>query len=281
MDVALSSVRLANGLSLPYLEQGDDSGLPVVLIHAWGESMGSFDRLLPALPPVFRAFAMDQRGHGGADKPQEGYRLSDFAGDVVEFMDALGIDAAILVGSSSGGYVAQQIAVQAPNRVAALVLVGSPRTLQGRPAFADEVALLADPIDPTWVRESLNWFPRYNPVPDWYLEGRVADGIAMPVRVWRDALEGLSGATPPTEIGTITAPTLIAWGDRDELLPRQDQEALAASIPGARLLVYPATGHLVLWEQPDRVAADLVAFVDELGLTAGANPGRSPKHSSA
>jgi rifampin ADP-ribosylating transferase len=206
-------------------------------------------------------FAMDQRGHGWADKPAAGYGLSDFASDVEAFMDAVHIESAILVGSSSGGYVAQQVAATSPLRVGGLVLVGSPRTLQGRPAFADEVDKLADPIDPEWVRASLEWFPRFHTVPDRYIDDRVADGVAMPARVWKESLEGLTAAKPPTRTGTITAPTMIIWGARDELLLREDQEALSAAIPGSQLLVYEDTGHLVLWEQPERVAADLAAFI--------------------
>ena len=71
-------------------------------------------------------------------------------------------------------------------------------------------------------------------------------------------------ATPPTEAGTIHTPTLIIWGERDELLPRTDGDALAAAIPGSRLVIYPDTGHLVLWEQPARIASDLTAFVAHL-----------------
>jgi pimeloyl-ACP methyl ester carboxylesterase len=204
---------------------------------------------------------MDQRGHGSADKPAAGYRLSDFATDVELFMDALNIKSAVLLGSSSGGYVAQQVAVTSPHRVKGLVLVGSPRTLEGRPAFADEVDGLSDPIGPDWVRASIEWFPRFQSVPDWYIGDRVADGVAMPARVWKDALAGLGTAKPPTQTGTITAPTIIIWGGRDELLPHQDQVALSTAIPGSRLLVYDETGHLVLWEQPERIVADLVAFI--------------------
>ena len=76
--------------------------------------------------------------------------------------------------------------------------------------------------------------------------------------------EGTAPAAPPTETATITAPTLIIWGDRDGLLTREDQEALSAAIPGSRLVVYEDTGHLVLWEQPERVATDLTAFVVSL-----------------
>lgn len=263
MDRVVRSVRLANGINLPYIEQGDPSGVPLVLLHAWGESRGSFDLLLPALPWSLRVLAMDQRGHGDADKPATGYALSDYAADVAAFMEAVGLESAILLGSSSGGYVAQQVAVTSPDRLTALVVVGSPRSLHGRPAFADEVDRLTDPIDPAWVRASLDWFPRFQAVPDWYIDDRVTDGVRMPARVWRSALEGLTAALPPTENGRITTPTLIIWGARDELVHREDQERLAAAIPGSRLVVYADTGHLVLWEQPERVAADLISFIDE------------------
>jgi rifampin ADP-ribosylating transferase len=112
-----------------YDAHGDPLGTPVVLIHAWGESRGSFDRLVPLLPATIRALSFDQRGHSDADKPAHGYALRDFADDVVAFLDALAVPSAVLLGSSSGGYVAQQVAVDSPHRVAGLVLVGSPRSL--------------------------------------------------------------------------------------------------------------------------------------------------------
>ena len=238
--------------------------MPVVLLHAWGESWHSFDRLLPLLPPTIHAVAMGQRGHGDADKPAAGYSLADVAADVTAFMDAVGASPAVLVGSSSGGYVAQQVAITSPHRVAGLVLVGSPRSLLGRPSFADEVDRLIDPVDAAWVRKFLAWFPLFHPVPPWYLAGRVRDGARMPADVWRKTLSGLITARPPTEAATIAAPTLIVWGARDDLLTYEHQQALAAAIPASQLVVYEDTGHLVLWEQPERVASDLTAFVESL-----------------
>jgi hypothetical protein len=123
---------------------------------------------------------------------------------------------------------------------------------------------LTDPVDPEWVRQSFTWFPRLHQVPDWYIEARVADGCRLPARVWRDALSGLTRPRRPTETGSLAAPTLILWGDRDELLPRADQDRLATVIPSSRLVIYENTGHLVLWEQPDRVAADLADFAMNL-----------------
>ena len=145
-----------------------------------------------------------------------------------------------------------------------LVLVGAPRSLRGRPAFADEVDRLTDPIGRDWVHDSLAWFPRFHDVPDWYIEARVDDGVRIPARVWRQTLAGLTEATPPTETGTIQTPTLIIQGDGDDLLPRADGDAFTAAIPGSRRVVYPNTGHLVLWEQPARLASDLTAFVAHL-----------------
>jgi pimeloyl-ACP methyl ester carboxylesterase len=260
-------VRLATGVTVPYFEQGDPQAAAVLLLHAWVESSACFDRLWQVVPPTFRVFAMDQRGHGDADKPADGYALVNFADDVEAFMDAVGLQSAVLLGSSSGGYVAQQVAVQVPDRVDGLVLVGAPRSLRGRPAFADEVDRLTDPVDPSWVEESLTWFTRYHEVPDWYIKDRIRDGLRVPAHVWMAGFAGLTAAVPPSESGTITAPTLIIWGERDELLPLQDGYLLAAAIPGSRLIVYEDTGHLVLWEQPERVATDLADFIAGLSTS--------------
>ena len=75
---------------------------------------------------------------------------------------------------------------------------------------------------------------------------------------------GFSEATVPTETGTISTPTLVIWGERDNLLPRGEATKLAAAIPRSRLVVYESTGHMVLWEQPERISNDISAFVDEI-----------------
>jgi pimeloyl-ACP methyl ester carboxylesterase len=122
----------------------------------------------------------------------------------------------------------------------------SSRSLRGpRPQFADVVARLEDPIDAAFVRE-LNEDGRPRGAPGG----------------WRDAFEGLLAAEPPLDTGRISAPTLIVWGARDSLLPRADQEAMTAEIPGARLVIYQDVGHLPVIEAPKRVAADLTALCE-------------------
>ncbi|WP_045730257.1 alpha/beta fold hydrolase [Pseudarthrobacter chlorophenolicus] len=265
MDADIRQLRLRTGITVPCLVQDTGrTGTPLLLLHAWGESRKSFYRLIPLLAGC-RIYAPDLRGQGDADKPLNGYSLAEQAEDAAAILDALELPHAAVVGSSSGGYVAQQLAVTHPDKVAALVLVGSPLTLRGRPAFADEVDALSDPLDEAWVRNSLAWFPRIHDVPACYIEDRIRDGLNMPAHAWKALLNGLCQATPPTETGTIQTPTLILWGGQDNLLPRTDQKRLAGRIPGAVLKVYPDVAHLVLWECPERVAADVIGFLSPVG----------------
>lgn len=257
---------MSTGISVPCFVQGrteethDDGGAPLLLLHAWCESWRSFERLIASLPD-FVLVGPDLRGQGGADKPLGGYSLAQVARDAVAVLDALGVGRAHVLGSSSGGYVAQQLAVMYPERVSSLVLVGAPLSLHSKPAFADEVEALVDPVPETWVRESLSWYRLLHTVPAAYIEDRVQDGMAMPAAVWKSTLRGFCEAVPPTETGHISARTLILWGAHDHLVPRHHQETLAARIPGSLLRIYEETGHLVLWECPERVAEDVRGFL--------------------
>ena len=266
MTREIRSARLANGLRLPYVEQGEQAGVPVLFLHAYVESWRYFEGLLRHLAPSLHAFVPTQRGHGDADRPPTGYALADFSGDVWAFMDAVGLEAAVLVGSSSGGYVAQRFALDHPERTLGIALIGAPRSLRDKPAvaeFLEAVRELSEPGDRAFARECLA-SSLSRPLPPAVLETLVDESCKAPARVWKAALEGLLEADPPTETGTITAPTLVLWGDRDQFLPRSDAEALTAAIPGSQLVTYEGTGHLVILERPERVAADLAALAERV-----------------
>jgi pimeloyl-ACP methyl ester carboxylesterase len=272
MDSGVRNLTLSTGINVPcfvqgHLKQSAYAGdAPLLLLHAWGESWRSFERLIAALP-AFTIVAPDLRGHGGADKPEHGYTLPQVAEDVASVLDALGVTSAHVLGSSSGGYVAQQLAVVRPELVISLILVGSPLSLQMRPAFGDAVEALDDPISEEWVRDSLSWYRMLHTVPARYIDDRVKDGLAMPAAVWKESLRGYYEAVAPTEAGSISVPTLILWGAHDHMVPRQHQETLALRIPGSQLKIYAGTGHVVLWECPERVAGDVKQFL--MNLRAG------------
>jgi rifampin ADP-ribosylating transferase len=255
-------LRLVTGITTAVTDEGEPTtDPPVLLLHGWAGSRRSFAPLLSLLARQVRTLAVDLRGHGDADKPPTGYDLPTQAGDVVATLDALGIDRAVLVGASSGGYLAQQVAVVAPDRVAGLVLAGAPQDLRARPAFADDLALVTDPVDPAWVRRFIAGFTDLERLPSWYVDVLVEDALRLPAAIWTASFLGFHSSQPPTELGVITAPTLVISGGRDGLLGREQTDALLSAIPGAEWIEYEETGHLVLEEQPARLAADVVAFL--------------------
>ena len=267
MAPLIKSVELPNRVKLPYVEQGDPSGVPLLLLHGYADSWRSFELLLPHLPASIRAFGLTQRGHGDASRPAVGYGSHDFAADLVAFMDALHLEAAVIAGGSSGGFVARRFAIDHPERTLGLVLIGSPATLGDKPGVQElsdsTISKLTDPLDPGFVRE-FQQSTLTQPVPQAFLETLVQENLKVPARVWRATLKGLLEDDSFEDLVKIEAPTLILWGDQDAILPLNDQEALAAAIAGSRLLVYPGAGHALYWEEPHRVASDLVAFIGEL-----------------
>jgi len=267
MAPVLQSVTLPNQVTLPYVEQGDPAGVPVLLLHGITDSWHSFAGVLPHLPTSLHAFALSQRGHGDAARPVTGYYPQDFAADLAAFMDTLKSGPAVIVGHSMGSAIAQRFALDYPDRTLGLVLMGSCTTVRGNPevvALWDAVvSKLMDPIDPGFVLE----FQRSTldrPVPQTWLDTVVQESLKVPARVWRAAFAALLDTDFSGELSTIKAPTLIVWGDQDAFFLRREQEALAAAIAGAQLVVYPGAGHGFHWEDPARFAADLVTFTAHL-----------------
>jgi pimeloyl-ACP methyl ester carboxylesterase len=224
--------------------------------------------LLAHLPPSVRAIAPSQRGHGDADRPGSGYGALDLAADAVALMDALGLERAVVAGHSMGSLVAQRVALDHPGRVRGLALLGAFATLRGNPAVRElwegAVSVLADPVDPSFVRE-FQESTLARSVPQDFFDTVVRESLKVPARVWRAALAAQMAEDATAELGAIAVPTLLLWGDRDAFATRREQEALAAAIPRARLVVYAGAGHAPHWEEPARISADLARFAEGLG----------------
>lgn len=254
-------IALATGIELAVHEYGD--GVPVLLLHAWGETHRTFDRLLPLLPDTMHLVVPDQRGVGQSSKPADGYALPDGAADVIALLDALEIETCWLIGTSSGGYLAQQVSLDHPARVGGMVLVGSPSNLQ-RPlpaSFGESLSSFHDPVTRTDIDALHGALPLHSPVPDSFVEDQMNAALSIPRHVWLASIGGLLGAVPPIDRGRIRIPTLILWGGEEDVLPASQGDELLAAIEDSHLVVYEGTGHLVLWEQPERVAKDVTAFI--------------------
>ena len=265
----IRSITLPGGVTLQYAQHGQATGIPVLFLHGVTDSWRSFEPLFDHLPPELRAIAITQRGHGDSDKPEEGYDFVRMAADVRECMDVLDLAKAVVVGHSMGASVAQRFAIDYPDRLVGLVLMGAFRTIHGNAgvqAFWDSsLSSLADPVAEPFARD----FPvstLARPVPDELLDVVVAESVKVPARVWRALFRSfLETADFSRELSKVTVPTLIVWGDRDTYTPLADQQALVAAMARARLVVYAGAGHTFHWEEPRRFAEDLVAFLYERG----------------
>jgi pimeloyl-ACP methyl ester carboxylesterase/tetratricopeptide (TPR) repeat protein len=260
-------IDLPTGARLAYVEQGAEAGAPVVLLHGVTDSLRSFDLTRPFLPASMRVFALSQRGHGDSGRPASGYAPDDFAADVRAFLDAMRIERAVIVGHSMGGGVAQRFASDYPDRTLGLVLVstlGRWRDSKGAEEFARSVvATLADPIPPAIARE-FQESTIGTPIPPEFLDLVVNESLKVPARVWRAVFDGFMDFDGSKGLSKVAVPTLVVWGDRDVLAVRAAQDAFVAAIPGAKLNVYVGVGHALHWEEPERFAADLAAFVNTL-----------------
>jgi pimeloyl-ACP methyl ester carboxylesterase len=262
-----ATLTLASRLRLSYAERGSPSGRPVLLLPGPTDSWRSYEAVLCQLPQRIRGIAISQRGHGDSDRPGGGYAVGDFATDVVEVLDALEIEQAVLVGHSGSCLAARRVALDHPHRVAALVLEASPLTLAGNAAIHDfvhsVVMTIADPIDPDFVRSFVTDTSSENVDPE--LVGVIVEEAGkVPARVWRAMFEQLVEYDDTAELTDVRAPTLLIWGDDDPVVSRAAQDALAARVPSAALIVYEGVGHTPRWEDPKRFASDVTAFVDRL-----------------
>ncbi len=260
---AEKQVTLPDGTRLVYVERGDPNGTPVVLLHGYTDSRHSYDRVLPQLPSSLRVFAVTQRGHGGSDKPVGSYASDVFARDVAAFLDAVGVERAVIVGHSMGSTVAMRFAVEYPQRTRALVLEGAfmPRFANDEVArFLGEVSTLKDPIDPAFVRD-FQQSTLAQPVPVEFFETIVGEALKVPAHVWKAALEPYRTTDFSAALAKIDVPTLIVWGDRDAFTGRAEQDALIQAIAGSRLMIYSGAGHSPHWEEPQRFADEIAAFV--------------------
>jgi non-heme chloroperoxidase len=222
--------------------------------------------VLDRLPPDVRAIAPTLRGHGDADRPADGYDPAGLAADLAGVLGAAGLSAAVVAGHSSGALVALRFALDFPDRTLGLVLVGAFATLP-RAVVAEVDPILSrleDPIDEAFIR-AFQAGAMARPAPPGLLDALVAESRKVPARVWRATWAGVRDADLTAELPRMTAPTVVVWGDLDHLCDRASQDALLAAIPDARLAVCAGCGHAPHWEDPARVAAELVALARRAG----------------
>ncbi|HXQ69523.1 MAG TPA: alpha/beta fold hydrolase [Pyrinomonadaceae bacterium] len=261
--VQFASVLLKTGVRLRYAYQGDPNGIPVILLHGYTDSWFSFSQVLPLLDQKYRVYTLDQRGHGESDRPVGGYAMQQFAGDVVAFMDAMNIKQATIVGHSMGSFVAQHVAVEAPERVKRLVLVATATTIHTNDLARQlqrEVNALTDPVPQKFVHD-FQVSTAFQPLSNEFFHTVLKESMRLPAHVWREVMAEMMSPDAAVELKKIKTPTLVLWGDKD-FFPRSEQDSLVSAMPNAVLKVYKDTGHALHWERPETFATDLKTFIN-------------------
>jgi pimeloyl-ACP methyl ester carboxylesterase/tetratricopeptide (TPR) repeat protein len=257
------SVLLKTGVRLRYAYQGDENGVPVILLHGYTDSWFSFSQILPLMDQRYRVYTLDQRGHGESDRPVGGYAMEQFAADVIAFMDAKNIRQATIVGHSMGSFVAQHVAVVAPERVKRLVLVATATAVHTNELVRQlqrEVNALSDPIPQKFVYD-FQVSTAFQPLSNEFFHAVLKESMKLPAHVWREVMAEMMSPETAVELKKIKTPTLILWGDRD-FFPRSEQDSLVSALPNAVLKVYKDTGHALHWERPESFATDLKTFIN-------------------
>jgi 3-oxoadipate enol-lactonase len=258
-------ITTGDGYRLAYRLDGDKHKPVLVLSNSIGTTLHMWDGQIPALTEHFRVLRYDARGHGSSDAPAGAYSMDRLGRDVIELLDALGIERAHFLGLSLGGFVGQWLGIYAPDRIGQLILSNTSAHLGPASEFDARIAALQVSPDMAAVAQGFltNWFPAH------MLEAN--DPVVKP---FRDMLlsttpQGLAGSYAAVRdndmrrtIALINRPTLVIAGKDDTVTLASHGEYIASTVPGARLVMLPAV-HLPNVEHPDLYARTVVDFLVE------------------
>lgn len=244
-----------NGIRLYYEAHGQ--GEPVVFVAGLMGGVRSWQPQIAALRDTFRCVSLDNRGFGASDKPDAPSPIPLLASDVVGLLDRLGLETCHLVGSSMGGMIAQQVAVDQPERVRTLSLhctaARADAYIRRVSEVYTELSYRFEVIDRLWVDILCFGHDTYNDRRDDIaaLEAAVT-ADPMPAYAFRHQLDALAHHDLTARLPELRCPTLIGCGEHDQWMPPSAAEALHELIPGSRLELFDGLGHLYKWEDPAR-----------------------------
>lgn len=266
---------------------GPDAQPPILLVHGLASNARIWDLLAALLAPNFRIAALDQRGHGLSDKPDDGYDLATIAGDLAGVIVALGWSRPLVVGHSWGANVALQLAADHPELPAGIVLLdGGTNELASAMALDETLERLAPPrlagtplaefqerLRGRWASGLLSQAVEEAIMGNFAIDAE--DRIAPHLTYERHLkiVRGMWEQRPTQLFAQVACPTLIIPAE----LPPADQQAAAwvdlkrravavaaASIPHARVVWAHNTIHDVQLQRPEWLASELAAFAQSL-----------------
>jgi pimeloyl-ACP methyl ester carboxylesterase len=244
----VSHYATLNGARIWYAQWGNTrQRTPVLLLHGGYANSNYFGYLIPFLVEHgYRVIAMDSRGHGRSARTNAPYSYELMASDVVGLLDTLAIKRVDLVGWSDGAIIGYELAIHFPGRLARLYAFGGTSELSG---LTDTWS--SNPVFKAYLRRVAVEYRDFSPTPDEWDSFNAALS-----RMW-DTQPTITAA----QLHSITVPTTIADGQYDEANRPEQIRYIAATIPGATLVILPNVSHFAMLQDPAEFNAAVLAFL--------------------
>ncbi|MBO4226334.1 alpha/beta fold hydrolase [Bradyrhizobium neotropicale] len=234
-----------NGISLYYVELGE--GSPVVFLHGGLSNSDYFSLQVPEVARRHRVILVDSRGHGRSTRNAQPFGYDLMTDDVVALLDHLQIPRAAIIGWSDGAIIGLDMAMRHPDRVSRVFAFGANTQTSGLKPDVDK-----DPTFAQFIARAKTEYERLSPTP-----GEFDQFLHQIEKMWE---------TQPNwtddQLRAIRAPVLIADGQYDEGIKREHTEYMAATIPGAGLLILPNVSHFAFLQDPVLFNAALLNFLE-------------------
>lgn len=258
----IQRATMGDGCGIAYRFDGPEDAPVLLLSNSLGSTMDMWAPQVEPLSRYFRLLRYDSRGHGRSDVPQGAYSLDRLGRDVVELLDALGLERVHYCGVSKGGMVGQWLGFRAPERIDRLILsntsayMGPPPGWDARIVAVREggMAALADAVVERWFTPAFR-----QPDNEVFANARTMI-LATDPAGYAGCCAAIRDMDLRPTAPLISRPTLVIAGTEDPATPPSDGEAIASAVPGARLATLPAA-HLSNLERPDDYCAILLDFL--------------------
>jgi len=259
-------VSKVNGIQIYYESLGD--GAPLLLIEGIPGTVPDWYPFASQLARDFKVVMFDNRGSGGSDKPQEWYTTSLMASDAAALLDSVGIPRANVFGVSMGGMIAQELAINFPEKVERLVLgcthCGGQGVIRPTPL-----------VDEAFALETEDWAVRTRKLAPFAFSQRfgkdrpeaLSEFIAkksvdvQPYFAYRRQLGAVIRHDTRQRLSKITSPTLVITGTADVVIPFQNSRVLHEKIPNSEIAMIEGAGHLFFIEEPEQTLQILRSFL--------------------
>jgi 3-oxoadipate enol-lactonase len=254
------------GAKIYWDEQG--RGEPVLLIMGLGWASPMWHRSRPVLARRYRTIALDNRGVGHSDMPAGPYSIAMMASDAASVLDAAGAESAHVFGVSMGGMIAQEFALQYPQRVRSLILgctaAGGPTALRAEPEVIE--VLTRRDLDPDISVAASNPFI-YDPATP---QNRLDEDAAVRKQWWPNPVgymaqfQAIIAWEAYSRLPQIAAPTLVIHGETDRLVPPGNAKLIRDRIRAAKLVMIPHASHIFATDQPEAAHQEILQFLSDL-----------------